>query len=359
MELETEQDDDLRSTLESAMSVDEPDTQEAPVAEVAPATETAEVTEARENRDKLGRFTAKLQEDGKGNLPDGQVQVPAEQQQVGDMPPIINAAMRPAAREHWASLPEPVKAEIVRRENDMQTAMREHADAKNIAYAFRDAVTPYLPVIQAEGVDPLTAVTNLMQVATTLRMGTEREKAGMIAKMVETYGVDIYALDAAIAGIAPQEQAQPQGLDPNMIQRAVQQQLAPFMERAQQYEQQKQQAMVQEVGQELSNFAQQHEFYGDVRKQMADMIDVANMHGREMSLEEAYNACCQLHPEISQIIMARRTQASAANLTQAAQRSRSAAVSVRGSAPVGNPDRAEPSSVRDAIEAAIESSSRV
>lgn len=358
MELETEQGDDLRSTLESAMEESIPE--ETPVEAAAPV-ETAEVAEARENRDKLGRFTAKMQEDGKGNLPSGQVPQPgSEPQQAPDVPPIINAAMRPAAREHWSSLPDPVKAEIVRRENDMQAAMRESADAKNIAYAFRDAVTPYLPVIQAEGVDPLTAVTNLMQVATTLRMGTAREKAGMIAKMVETYNVDILALDSAIAGISPQEQqGQPQGLDPSMIQRAVQQQLAPFMEQAQRAQQQHHERIVHEVGSELSQFAAKHEFFADVRQQMADMIDVANMHGRDMSLEEAYNACCQLHPEISQIIIGRRTQASAANLTQAAQRSRSAAVSVRGSAPVGNPDRAEPSSIRDAIEAAIESSSRV
>ena len=109
----------------------------------------------------------------------------------------------------------------------------------------------------------------------------------------------------------------------------------------------------------MHQFAEKHEFYGDVRKQMADMMEVAERHGQEMSLEEAYQSCCMLHPEIKRIIVGRQSQQSAQSLTQAAQRSKNAAVSVRGAAPVGNPNQAEPSSIRDAIEAAIEHSSRV
>lgn len=357
MDLETEvgQEDDLRSTIDAAIEA-EVEPVAAPV-ETPAVEETHDVTESRENRDKLGRFTAKLQEDGKGNLPDGS-QAPDPSLANQELPGIVQAALRPAAREHWGALPEPVRQEIVRRENEMQAAMRESSSARNIANAFSAAVTPYLPVIQAEGVDPLTAVTNLMQVATTLRMGTVTEKAGMIAKMVQTYGVDIYALDQAIAGVAPQEPQQ-QGFDPRMIQQAVQQQLAPYMQAAEQQREQQRQQVYQEVGNELQQFAQSHEFYGDVRKQMADMMEVAERHGQDMSLEEAYQACCMLHPEIKRIIVGRQSQQSAQTLTQAAQRSKNAAVSVRGAAPVGNPNQAEPSSIREAIEAAIEHSSRV
>jgi hypothetical protein len=356
MDMEIEQEEDLRDTIGAAFEAEAPE-ESAPVE--APPVESADIEASRENRDKLGRFTAKLQEDGKGNLPDG-TQAPDPSQQANDMPGIIQAALRPAAREHWATLPEPVRQEIVRRENEMQASMRESASARNIAHAFSAAVTPYLPVIQAEGVDPLTAVTNLMQVATTLRMGTVAEKAGMIAKMVDTYGVDIFALDQAIAG-GNHQQAQPQqqGFDPRIIQQAVAAELAPYRQAAEQQHEQQRQQIYAEVGSELQQFAQKHEFYGDVRKQMADMMEVAEMHGQTMSLEDAYQACCMLHPEIKRIIVGRQSQQSAQSLTQAAQRSRSAAVSVRGAAPVGNPNQSEATTVREAIEAAIEHSSRV
>jgi hypothetical protein len=131
------------------------------------------------------------------------------------------------------------------------------------------------------------------------------------------------------------------------------------MHQAEQRHEQERQQIYHEVGTELQQFAQSHEFYGDVRKHMADMMEVAEKHGQDMSLEDAYQACCMLHPEIKRIIVGRQSQQSAQGLTQAAQRSRSAAVSVRGAAPVGNPHTPEPSSVREAIEAAIESSSRV
>jgi hypothetical protein len=65
-----------------------------------------------------------------------------------------------------------------------------------------------------------------------------------------------------------------------------------------------------------------------------------------------------LHPEVSKVIMARQQGANARQLTAAAQRARGAAVSVKGAAPVGNPNGHEPTSIRESIEAAIESHSR-
>jgi hypothetical protein len=58
-------------------------------------------------------------------------------------------------------------------------------------------------------------------------------------------------------------------------------------------------------------------------------------------------------------MLARQQGVNAQKLTAAARTAKAAAVSVRGSAPVGNPNGAEPSSIRESIEAAIESHSRV
>jgi hypothetical protein len=111
---------------------------------------------------------------------------------------------------------------------------------------------------------------------------------------------------------------------------------------------------------EMAQFAQdpKHEFFEDLRGMMADLIEVAERNGREMPLDEAYYKAALLHPEVSRVIIARQQGVNARQLTEAARRARGAAVSVRGAAPVGNPGGSEPSSIRESIEAAIESHSR-
>ena len=287
-----------------------------------------------------------------GDLPAG------TQPETGEIPGIIAATMRPAAREHWASLPEPVRQEIVRREQEVQGVLRESSAAKNIAGEFSRMVTPYLPIIKAEGVDPITAVGNLMEIASVLRVGTMQEKASTLAKLVSAYGVDIFALDSALAGTAPQHEAAP-AVPADLVQREVNKVLAPYMEQAQMRQQQQSEKIYQEVGRELQDFASKHEFYADVRMEMADLMEVAERNGREITMKQAYDYVCSLHPEISKVIIARQQAQNATALTKSAQQARSAAVSVRGAAPVGSPSKAEPSSIRDAIEAAMDSVDRV
>ena len=239
----------------------------------------------------------------------------------------------------------------------MQQWAQNTAPLRNAGQAFINAVQPFQHTIQAEGVDPLTAVTNLMQATTTLRFGTPMEKANMLAQVVKAYGVDIRALDGALAGVVPPE-GQPQQVN---VQAEVQRALAPLMQMAQQREQAEVNRLTEQSYAELRAFAADpaHEFLGDVRPLMADMIEVAERQKYPLSLQDAYDRACALHPEVSKVIMARRQGANAQQLTQAAQRAKSAAVSVRGVAPVGNPNAVEPSSIRESIEAAIEAHSRV
>ena len=179
----------------------------------------------------------------------------------------------------------------------------------------------------------------------------------MVAQVVNAYGVDIRSLDSALVGAALPE-VQPQQVN---VQAEVQRALAPLMQMAQQRQQAEAQQLSEAARSDLQAFASDpaHEFLGDVRGVMADMLEVADRQKVALSLQDAYDRACALHPEVSKVIIARRQGANAQQLTQAAQRARSAAVSVRGSAPVGNPNAVEPSSIRESIEAAIEAHSRV
>ncbi len=369
--------DDLRADLEAALGdtddgVSQDTTVDTPVdtrRDVSGPEHGEVVGEASEVqgdkvRDALGRFVTKA-----GDTPaaapataapaapsTGNPQAP----EAAVIPPLAGAApvaqaptsWGPAVREHWANLPPAVQEQVAQREHQFQQAFREAAPLRNAGEAFIQAIQPFQHAIQAEGVDPITAVRNLMQIGTTLRFGTPSEKASTVAKMVKAYGIDIEALDGALVGEAPQQQGQ-QGMDPSYVQNLVQQQLAPLFQAAQQRQQAVQQEAVQAATQTVEQFASTHEYYGDVRQIMADVIEVAERSGVEMSLDDAYKHACTLHPEVSRVMLARQQGAAAQQLTAQARKAKGSAVSVKGGAPVGNPDRAEPSSVRESIEYAI------
>jgi hypothetical protein len=313
-------------------------------------------------RDSLGRFVPKAKVGSDVAPPAGQAPGPGSPAtQPGAAPGEATPtpapqSWSPAAREHWAQMPAQVQQEVYRREQEMQRFVNDTAGARQVAERFYQTVQPFLPTIQAEGVDALTAVGNLMQFATRMRMGTPNEKATTIAALVKAYGVDVNALDSALVGQPLPQDGNPQA----NVQAAVQQALQPIYQAAQQRQQRIQQEAAWGAQSEMSQFAQEpnHEFFGDLRSMMADLIEVAERQGHELSLEDAYWRAAMLHPEVSRVIMARQQGVNAQQLTAAARRAKSAAVSVRGSAPVGSPNGAEPSSIRESIEAAIESHSR-
>jgi hypothetical protein len=363
------EDDDLRADLETAIGEeggDAPPTPPPPpqipegTANAVPAVDKPVDKPASGERDSLGRFLKKP-DAAAAPTPGVPSPTPGGPGPVTPATPAAAPAVQapagwgPAVREHWSKLPQPVQEYVHQREQQMQRWANDTAPLRQAGEQFLRAIEPYRMTIQAEGVDPITAIGNLMQVGTTLRFGTPLEKAQVLAQCVKAYGVDIEALDAALVGAVPQGQPQVN------IQAEVQRALAPLMQQAQARQQWEAQRTQEEARTELVAFAQapEHEFMNDVRALMADLIEVADKQGMNLPLQDVYDRACALHPEVSKVIMARQQGASAQQLTQKAQRAKAAAVSVRGVAPVGNPTAVEPSSIRDSIEAAIEAHSRV
>ena len=375
-------DDDLRGDIEAAMS-GEPAAEPSPAPEPSPPAPAAdpgpgvaavpkpgEAAGEPATRDALGRFVKKDGAAAAGpgmgtpaSATPGTGQPPTTAAPIPPAPPPPTtlqppAGWGPAVREHWAGLPQPVQEYVLQREYQMQRWANDTAPLRNAGEQFLRAIEPHRMTIQAEGVDPYTAVANLMQVGTTLRFGTPVEKARVIADCVQTYGIDIQTLDSILAGVAPQQGQAPQ----INVQAEVQRALQPMMSALQQRQQWEAHQTTESARQELIAFAsdQGHEFIDDVREIMADMIEVAAKYKHDLPLQEAYDRACALHPEVSKVIMARQQGVNAQKLTQNAQRAKAAAVSVRGAAPAGKPDGShEPSSLRDSIEAAIEAHSRV
>lgn len=310
-------------------------------------------------RDEQGRFKQKpaeqAQQPQEGIQP-GPKTAPKQQQ-----PERAPAAWRADVREHWGQLPEPVRAEIQRREGELNRVLQESAEARKGYDAVMRVVQPYEAFIRAENSNPLQAIDNLMSTAARLRTGTAPEIATMVAGIVQQFGVGrfgngfIQALDNALAGSPVQ--ADPQQA---AMQQVLDQRLAPMQQMFQQFQQAQQaqqQRVVQQAQSEVEQFLAKAEFGEDVRQDMADIIESASRRGETLTLADAYKKACRLNDNVLKVLQQRARQAGAQQQTQAAQRARATAVSVSGAAPMGAL-KADPTDVRSAIEAAILQSSR-
>jgi hypothetical protein len=231
--------------------------------------------------------------------------------------------------------------------------LQETAESRRFSDAVMKTIEPYQMFIKAENSNPILAIDNMMSTAARLRTGTAPEIAGLVSQIVTQFGVGrfgpsfIESLDQALVGQQPRQ-------DPREteIRRQLEQEIAPvkqFMNQFQQMQQMQEQQMQTQVGGEVNTFLQQHEFGLDVKDDMADLLEMAQRRGREMTLEEAYDKATRAHPSIGKIL-AKRDQAQVAQgQNQIAQRARSASVSVSGA-----PSSGVASSHADDLRSALE-----
>jgi len=271
------------------------------------------------------------------------------------------ASWRPEVREHWAALPPDVRAEVARRERETQQALAESVEARRFTEQLTNVIRPYEMFIKAENSNPLQAIDNLMSTAARLRTGTAPELATMVAGIVKQFGVGrfgnnfIEQLDQALAGEVPRGDAAS-----TQVQQILQQQLAPvqqFMSQFQQQQAAQAQRAQQEAASEVERFIEQAEFGGDVREDMADLMEVAQRRGRELTLQDAYRQACLTNPRVRSVLETRARSQGAQQVNDAAARAKRAAVSVSGSAAPAGP-APTPTDVRSAIEAALVQTAR-
>jgi hypothetical protein len=364
----------MRDAIEAALDTAAPDTAPEPIAQPAPSgsdpgeerggalepqaapsegqdldalaegKEAESQTLHQRERDEQGKFKAKSE-----GVQPGPKAGPRQQ---ADRAP---QAWRPETREHWSQLPEPVRQEIQRREVEVQRTLQESAEARKAYDAIMRTIQPYEAFIRAENSNPIQAIDNLMRTGAQLRVGTPSEKAALVAGIVKQYNIDIEMLDSALAGQAPRVDPQQAAIDQMLNQRLapVQQILTQF----QQAQAAQQQMVTQKAQSEVASFLQRTEFGEDVRDEMADLLELAQRRGENLSLPDAYKKACMSNDRVRAVLQSRAKARGAQTQTAVAQKARQAAVSVTGAAPAGAL-RQDPTDVRSAIEAAIAMNSR-
>jgi hypothetical protein len=248
-----------------------------------------------------------------------------------------------------------VRAEVARREREIDDALRTSSQARKLAEELQRTVAPYEQMIRASNSTPLQAIQNLMQTAASLRTAPAPQKAQMIAQLIGEYGVDINMLDQALQGRANQPQPD--------VERLLEQRLQPFQQLMQDIQQQRQQSQertAQEAQSALESFFNDpaNEYAHDVRMEMADLLEVSAKRGQQMSLQDAYKRATLLHPQIAQLMSQKQLQQQASQQTAAAQRAKQASASVPS---MGAPSQSEDDtgdSIRSALVASMKSLSR-
>lgn len=241
------------------------------------------------------------------------------------------------AAEEMSKLPDNVQKYIIERQDQFHKGLEQYKEAANYAKTIDKSIAPYKEYLSQLGVTPEVAFPNLLKTERTLRIGSPQEKVEMFQKLAHDYGIDL----GVLANIP---------YDANLAQLKAQKEwLESQLQASQDFKQSHEDAQLQSV---LDDFGSQHEFFDDVRMQMADLLD----SGLATDLSDAYAKAIRLNDDVfakaqaKQQANSKTAQLSRAN--QAAQAAKQAAVQVKGS-PVGVKNQAAPKSTEDAVRMAF------
>lgn len=348
--------EELREALEAAVTEQEKnDVVETAPVETAPAQEPAEPVEAVENGGGNEKEPTKAEPvDAAGK----QAEVPpakaAEQLQLGqhrvDRAP---ASWRKEAKGEWAAVPLHIRQEVHRREMEINRALEDANRSKQSAQQFEQAAAPYMARLQSLNATPQQAFQHLLNADYRLATGTPQQKAQLIDKLLQDYGVDITELDRAIAARLGGQQPTPAQPDiTQLVQQQLQQALAPIYQQQQQAQQAQQQQVEQTV--EQMSLDPKYPYFDELRDDMADLMEINSRRGVYITLEQAYNKAVQMNPEVSAQVQRQASMSQANQQHLQAQRVKAAASSVSGAPASGGDNKfVGDGSMRGDLEAAF------
>jgi hypothetical protein len=94
------------------------------------------------------------------------------------------------SKEQFKSLPQEIKAELRKREDDITRGFQELGGYKRSVESMLQAVAPYQARLNSMGVDLPTAVTRLLNYDHVLAYGTSAQKAEAVQSLMASYGLD-------------------------------------------------------------------------------------------------------------------------------------------------------------------------
>jgi hypothetical protein len=232
----------------------------------------------------------------------------AQQSEVKEKPP---GSWKPLARESWSKIPPEARAEISRRELEIQHTLSQTATIRKFANDFAGVVNPFSHIIRAQNSTPLKAVQNLMQTAAGLYQGTQHQKAAIIADILTNYGIDIQILDDYLSknwnpGAGPGQRVSQPHVD-NSPMPAWAQRIHAFVDSFEQKQIHEKEEMKRKADEEISKL-ESEPYFTDVQDDIADILKIAADRGRSMTLKEAFERAKLLNEDVQKAIKAKKLQ---------------------------------------------------
>lgn len=358
--------EELSQQLDQAVATEQPEKVETPAAEAAPE----ESTDTRA-RDEQGRF-AKAdkpveQQTETPAAPEAQAPeqpaVESEQQAKPLSPPATWSA---AAKTEYAKLPEVVRREIVKREQDFAKGIQQHAEKAKMADRYAQEFQPYEHIFRSLGATHEQFLRDSLATEYKLRTASPQEKTQLFLQYAHRYGADLSILPQML-GQGQQEEGQPD------LQRIVQQYVGPLAQEVQSLRQQSLRASHEEQQQlehhlmgQIEAFRNatdeqgnpKHMFFENVRGAMSALMG----SGQANNLAEAYDMACYANPEVRAALIAQeQSKAEAKRLEEAkrkADESKRASFDVRGQGGIGIADTSK-LSLRDELSSMLEGNNRL
>ena len=297
-------------------------------------------------------------------------QAPAAPAPIEDVP--LPKSLRKELEPLWKAASPELRKAIIQREADYDRGVAGYRTRAQEAEALFNEFKPYEQLMRMTGASPISAIRNMMPTMAVLATGSPQEKAFVMAKALQAYGVPLEHIAQVMQGGV--NAVQGQQVDPMVQQLAAQvQNLTQAWTQNQQSAQQREDARLATIA---DAFGRDKPNFETLRPQMWSLLQAqaaAEERGltgplgapaqtaawtEQQWVENAYNATLRLNPEMYQAELTRQREEAARaerdKATQAAQASRAAAVQVRGApAPAALGAQVNPQDRRAVIAAAM------
>jgi hypothetical protein len=198
----------------------------------------------------------------------------------------------PAAREKWSTIPDDLRQEILRREDASAAGVRQLQERYQPMENFVRGIAPILQEAQQHGVNADQYINQVMGTERVLRTADVPGRFQAILAIADQYGVPLRdiineSVGQKVVGPAASQQMQ---VPPQIMQEL------------QEMRQWRQQMDSTNTNGQIEEFAKNNEFFDDVHKMMAGLIDSGSANG----LQDAYEQACWATPAVRDIMLSRQ-----------------------------------------------------
>jgi hypothetical protein len=215
------------------------------------------------------------------------------------------------------------------RENEFKKGVSVYKAEAERAKALEDAINPFVPELQSQGISPAAWINNLGRAHMILSRAPYEQKVEMFNRLAQDYGLNLNQINQPVA----QTDAYTQQLMQQLYQ--VNQEVSTIKSRFEQEEQTRLMSEIERVRSDRERFPH----FDMVREEMAQLLEL----GKAQDLESAYAKAVRLNDEVwakeqERLLTDAKKQASKA---QQVARAKATAVSPKSVTPNGTQAKVE------------------